>query len=77
MPAFDFPQYQESLLSKGICYGQSVADFDESYYVDNVGMSDGAAVEFVHSTKRLLHNRKKAKLAGKESRPRYEESFEV
>jgi hypothetical protein len=61
MPSFNFPQYHESLLSKGICYGRSVVDFSEQYYVDRVGMMDGAAAEFVRSAKRMLGKQKKEK----------------
>jgi hypothetical protein len=61
MPSFNFPQYQEPLLSKGICYGRSVVDFNQSYYVDKVGMTDGAAAEFVRSASRMLGKQKKEK----------------
>ena len=47
MPTFNFLQYQEHLLSNGICYGRSIVDFNQLYYVEKVGMSDGAAAEFV------------------------------
>ena len=77
MPSFNFPQYQESLLSKGICYSQSVLDFKQVYYVEKIGMLDGAAAEFVHSAKQIVgkqrkekeHVRKKRKLANKENQP--------
>lgn len=61
MPMFNFPQYREHLLSNGICYGRSITDFNQSYYVDKVGMSDGAAVEFVWSANRMLAKQKKEK----------------
>ena len=75
MPTFNFPQYKERLLSNGICYGRSVTDFTQSYYVDKVGMSDGAAAEFVRSANQMLgkqkreQGRKKARLARKENQP--------
>ncbi|KAI0246018.1 hypothetical protein BJV78DRAFT_1158199 [Lactifluus subvellereus] len=73
MPIFNFPQYKEHLLSNGICYGRSIIDFDQSYYVKKVGMSDGAASEFIRSANQMLgkqkreQGRKKLRLAGKEN----------
>jgi hypothetical protein len=75
MPSFNFPQYKERLLSNGICYGRSIIDFNQSYYVDKVGMSDGAAVEFIRSANRTLgkqkreQGRKKLRSVGKENQP--------
>ena len=36
-------------------------DFNQSYYVDKVGMTDGAAAEFVRSASRMLGKQKKEK----------------
>jgi len=85
MPTFNFPQYRERLLSSGICYGRSITDFDQSYYVDKVGMSDGAAAEFVRSANRMLGKqkrekeqvRKKMRMAGKENQPVHANSLEM
>jgi hypothetical protein len=81
MPSFNFPQYRESLLSKGICYGRNVVDFNQSYYVERIGMTDGAAAEFVRSAKRMLgkqkNEHKKRRLTEKENQPTYCESPEL
>jgi hypothetical protein len=45
-----------------------VVDFSEQYYVDRVGMTDGAAAEFVSSAKRMLGKQKKEKHQAKKQR---------
>jgi hypothetical protein len=79
MPAFNFLQYKEGLISRGICYGRSIVDFDTAYYVENVGMTDGAAAEFLQSAQRILRKQNKAKVvADKENHPVHKKpSFEV
>jgi hypothetical protein len=73
MLTFNFPQYQEFLLSNGICYGHSITDFNQSHYVDKVRMLDGAAAKFVRSANQMLAKqkrelaRKKMRATGKEN----------
>jgi hypothetical protein len=59
MPAFNFPQYQAAMVDRGICYAANVVDFDWGYYVEKVGMADGAARELVRSVKRMLSQQKR------------------
>ena len=40
-------------------------DFNQLYYVDKVGMSDGAAAEFVQSATRMLEKQKRLKDQGR------------
>ena len=59
MPAFNFPQYQAAMVDRGICYAANVVDFDWGYYVEKVGMVDGAARELVCSVKKMLSQQKR------------------
>lgn len=45
-PAMDFLQYENSLQEHGILYLPTAAHFGSQFYVEKVGMSEGAAFTF-------------------------------
>jgi hypothetical protein len=45
-PALHFLQYMDKLKERGIFYLPTAAHFSSKFYVDKVGMSDGAAYTF-------------------------------
>jgi hypothetical protein len=45
-PAMDFPQYMNPLKERGILYLPTAAHFSSKFYVEKVGMTEGAAFTF-------------------------------
>ncbi|KAG1890619.1 uncharacterized protein F5891DRAFT_1282558 [Suillus fuscotomentosus] len=66
-PAMDFPRYGDMLKERGILYLPTAAHFGSRFYVEKVGMSEGAAVTFhtrvceAHMKEERARARRKAK----------------
>jgi hypothetical protein len=45
-PAMDFPRYVNPLKERGILYLPTAAHFSSNFYVEKVGMTEGAAFTF-------------------------------
>lgn len=71
LPEHNFPQYAGSLKSHGIRYAESVDDFSRTFFVETIGMEEGAVGTFLKRINKLVSKQrratKKLRLAGKEN----------
>jgi hypothetical protein len=61
MPLLDYPQYESSLLTKGIFYVNNAALISRDFFVDIVGMPEGAVGDFLSHCKTLMRRAMKGK----------------
>lgn len=54
MPLHNYPQYETALISKGILYVNNTSSLAHSFFVDVVGLPDGAVSAFLEHCETLM-----------------------
>lgn len=61
MPLHNYPQYEMALISKGILYVNNTSSLAHSFFVDVVGLPDGAVGAFLEHCETLMRRACKGK----------------
>lgn len=61
MPLHNYPQYETALILKGILYVNNTSSLAHSFFVDVVGLPDGAVNAFLEHCETLMHHACKGK----------------